>query len=128
MCSQHQYASQHNPTADTFPDLNRVAANPSDVNTHIGRPGASSSVEFNKFEVVSTTSGNPEHDGQFVWPFSRSCIGAFIFRRNKIFLKKETDLGATAAFEIFFTINVSKQGRMHKKRLVRRLVRIKEAN
>jgi hypothetical protein len=30
-------------TADTFPDLNRVAANPSDASARIGRPGASSS-------------------------------------------------------------------------------------
>jgi hypothetical protein len=42
-CLQHQYASQQDPTADTFPNSNRVAANPSDASARIGRPGASSS-------------------------------------------------------------------------------------
>jgi hypothetical protein len=45
-CSQHsQHASQHhNPTADMFPNSNRVAEKVSDPSARIGRPGASSSV------------------------------------------------------------------------------------
>jgi hypothetical protein len=45
-CSQHsQYASQHHdPTADMFPNSNRVAEKVSDSSARIGRPGASSSV------------------------------------------------------------------------------------
>jgi hypothetical protein len=44
-CSQHsQHASQHHdPTADMFPDSNRVAEKVSDPSARIGRPGASSS-------------------------------------------------------------------------------------
>jgi hypothetical protein len=44
-CSQHsQYISQHHdPTADMFPNSNRVAEKVSDPSARIGRPGASSS-------------------------------------------------------------------------------------
>jgi hypothetical protein len=43
-CSLHsQHASQHHdPTADMFPDSNRVAKKVSDASARIGRPGASS--------------------------------------------------------------------------------------
>jgi hypothetical protein len=43
-CSQHsQYASQHHdPTADIFPNSNRVAEKVSDLSAYIGRPSASS--------------------------------------------------------------------------------------
>jgi hypothetical protein len=49
-CSQHekrcsQHASQHHdPTANMFPNLNRVAEKVSDPSARIGRPDASSSV------------------------------------------------------------------------------------
>jgi hypothetical protein len=39
-CSQHQYASQHDLTADTFPDLNRVVTNSSDADARIERVAA----------------------------------------------------------------------------------------
>jgi hypothetical protein len=44
MCSQHsQHTSQHHdPTADMFPDSNRVAKEVFDASVRIGRPGASS--------------------------------------------------------------------------------------
>jgi hypothetical protein len=50
-CSQHsQHASQHHdPTANMFPDSNRVAGNVSDAIARIGRLGASSSVNFISF-------------------------------------------------------------------------------
>jgi hypothetical protein len=43
-CSQHsQHASQHHdPTADIFPNSNRVAEKVSDLSAYIGRPSASS--------------------------------------------------------------------------------------
>jgi hypothetical protein len=46
-CSQHsQHASQHHdPTADMFPNSNRVAEKTSDPSARIGRTGASSSEE-----------------------------------------------------------------------------------
>jgi hypothetical protein len=46
-CSQHsQHASQHHdPTANMFPNSNRVAEKVSDPSARIGRPGASSSVQ-----------------------------------------------------------------------------------
>jgi hypothetical protein len=45
-CSQHsQHASQHHdPTANMFPNSNRVAEKVSDPSARIGRPGASSSI------------------------------------------------------------------------------------
>jgi hypothetical protein len=47
-CSQHsQHALQHHdPTADMFPDSNRVTEKVSDPSARIGRPGASSSVNY----------------------------------------------------------------------------------
>jgi hypothetical protein len=47
-CSQHsQHASQHHdPTADMFPNSNRVAEKASDPSARIGRPGASSSDSY----------------------------------------------------------------------------------
>jgi hypothetical protein len=57
MCSQHsQHVSQHHdPTADMFPDSNRVAKKVSDASVRIGRPGASSH-DFSKASFVSTGS------------------------------------------------------------------------
>jgi hypothetical protein len=58
-CSQHQYAPQHDLTAYTFPDSNRVVANPSDASARIGRPGVAAPMEW-KLVIMSMCRG-PVH-------------------------------------------------------------------
>jgi hypothetical protein len=52
-CSQHsQHISQHHdPTADMFPNSNRVTEKVSDPSARIGRPGASSSDRKNSISL-----------------------------------------------------------------------------
>jgi hypothetical protein len=59
-CSQHQYASQHNPTADTFPDSNRVAGMVSDASVWNGRLGASNNEREKLRELLLKNSEVPE--------------------------------------------------------------------
>jgi hypothetical protein len=48
-----QHASQHHdPTADMFPNSNRVPEKASDPSARIGRPGASSSVDLNVIKRI----------------------------------------------------------------------------